>query len=117
MIPDRRGGDRLFIEFCARYRSDSPTFCRARALDFSLGGVRVESAEKLEPGTELSIDLKPEPLRNLSFQGKVCWSKPSWKEGVFECGISFSGGCKADIAWLKRRFEGVSEAVRKINQP
>lgn len=110
---DRRVNDRFYLDFSSKYRSTASTFRASRTLDLSLSGVRVELDESLAIGSTLTLNLRPEPLKNLSMQGKVVWCRPSWKDGVFEAGIEFSDGCKADVAWLGRRFKDLSRAVDK----
>jgi len=64
---------------------------KARTLDVSLGGLRIESPRELATDTILSFDSDPEfSSESLSGVGDVKWCRPQKDSDKFEFGIAFS---------------------------
>jgi hypothetical protein len=92
----------------------------ASTLDFSLSGARIETANVLKPGDQLSVRIEVPDLRayvmgesgKRSFKttvvmcfGEVRWVKPSEEEGCFSAGIQFEKMSVVERFYLKRLLE------------
>lgn len=63
---------------------------KARTLDISLGGLRIESPRELTPGSIVCFETDEEiTSRKISGIGEVRWCKPSVKSDSYEFGIAF----------------------------
>jgi hypothetical protein len=104
---ERRTAFREEKLFPVRYRlgTDQDSYRKSQAIDLSTTGVRLEWEEKVLRGARVSLNLSPEPLCNLNVTGSVVWSRPTWKEGVFEVGVRFERVTPADQNWLNRRLK------------
>lgn len=63
---------------------------KAKTLDISFGGFRLESPRELMPGSIVCFESdEDDSSHNISGTGEVRWCKPSKKSDYFEFGIAF----------------------------
>lgn len=103
---DRRQQERFYLEFPARFQVGFEKYQRARTLDISVTGARLELEQPVLRGQSIALNLTPEPLRHVSVRGEIVWLGSSWKPGVFEAGVRFESGGRADMVWLEKRLKG-----------
>ena len=100
-ILDRRGNPRIQKPLEALCRGQKETFHRARVCDISDHGARLIIRDEARQGCLLSLNLKLEH-RMVAVEARVVWSKPSWRPGETEVGVSLRPGSNS----ARRSIEG-----------
>jgi c-di-GMP-binding flagellar brake protein YcgR len=80
---------------------------KERAVDISLGGVRIYSDDQLEPGDRLELDLFLPDDTTLSTKGQVVWvhELPPGSPARFDVGVRFDAMDDAEQARLAEVLE------------
>lgn len=73
--------------------------------DVSEAGILIQTAELLESGDVLDLDIAFEQDKIVQTQGTVVHSRKAAEPGLFDTGVTFSKIDKADLAYLKKFVE------------
>lgn len=99
-INERRKFPRFAQQLSLKLRVRDTDF-RAVTLDISHGGLRIESPEKITPGSIVYFKPDDTTSHNISGIGEVKWCKPSTKPNFFEFGIASYFNTTQDMMdWL-----------------
>ncbi len=90
----RRFVDQLFLKLIVCDKTVTPRAindCKAKTLDLSIGGMRMESPRELNTDTIVCFESDPDfSPDNLVGVGEVKWCEPKEDSDMFEFGIAFS---------------------------
>ena len=98
---DRRQSERLLRSFPVKCRITKGIFEPTVALDISSTGLRIEANHNYTVGSEVTVHLKPSPMRPMSLQAQVMWTSPK-NESNYEIGLHFTDGPEPDFIWLRK---------------
>ena len=98
---NRRTINRYQSPFVAFVRAGQVTFERSVALDLSAGGVRVQLSQLMSGGDTVTVNLRVDDQRIVSYQARVQWLKKG-RNGTYQAGLSWeNSGSTADRRWLE----------------
>jgi len=81
---------------------------KAVTFDLSLGGARIQSAERFEPGTVLRLNIElVRSHETVSLKGLVKWVKREDAENVFELGVEFDHDTAQTVTSLMKNLHGL----------
>ena len=90
----RRYPEQLYLDLVVCDRNtglSAMNSCKAKSLDVSLGGIRIESPEEFTRDSVVSFMLDPEfSSDELLGVGEVKWCVPKKDSGKYEAGVAFS---------------------------
>jgi len=90
----RRFADQLYLNLIVCDKKVEPraiNACKAKTLDLSIGGMRMETPKELNTDTVVSFELDPDfSSESLLGVGEVKWCEPKKDSDKFEFGIAFS---------------------------
>jgi c-di-GMP-binding flagellar brake protein YcgR len=104
---DRRSTTRFMIEQLVEVSFDREIFIDATAIDLSLGGLRVQTAQRLEPDVHVFVIFKLTPREGqeilIPAECIVIHSKPN--KTLWDIGLRFHEISAADRGFVKKILE------------